>query len=92
MWITHAKNDPAVPEYFSNTLFNRLKARGAKDIHYSLYDNVVDTSGLYKDELGKPYEYHGHFSWIYALNNECGEEIEGKYCSLFEWLAKKSKG
>ncbi|MCK8060216.1 MULTISPECIES: prolyl oligopeptidase family serine peptidase [unclassified Fusibacter] len=83
------ESDTSLLDHFSNALFARLKARGAKDIHYSLFDRVIDTSDTYKDELGNAYEYHGHFSWIYALNDECVQIIEGKRVSLFEWLSAK---
>ena len=77
---------------FSNAAYNRLVAAGAKDVHYSLFDNVVDTSGKYfKAGTTQPYEYMGHFSWIYALNNECTDEIGGKTVTLFEWLSQQSK-
>lgn len=71
---------------YSNALYERLQAAGA-EVYYSLFDNVVDTSGRYVAEDGSPYEYNGHWSWIYTLNNACTENIDGKEVSLFEWLA-----
>jgi len=53
----------------------------------SLYKEVIDPTGLYKDDKGNPYGYYGHFSWIYALNNT--NEENG--IKMFEWLAKQSK-
>ena len=41
---------------------------------------------LYFDKDGKPFEYNGHFSWVYALNNT--NEIDG--VKMFEWLAEKN--
>lgn len=77
---------------FSNAAYNRLVAAGAKNIHYSLFENVVDTSGkYYKAGTTQPYEYMGHFSWIYALNNECKDTINGETVTLFEWLSQQSK-
>jgi predicted alpha/beta superfamily hydrolase len=75
---------------FSNAAYKRLKKAGAKNVHYSLFENVVDRTGLYF-KAGKPYEYNGHYSWIYALNNECIDKINGKATSLFEWMSKQSK-
>ena len=86
--VTTDENGEEVPVYeYSNALYDRLVSAGAEDVHYSLFDKVQDTTGLYKEESGEPYEYDGHWSWIYTLNNECTEEIDGKEVSIFEWLA-----
>lgn len=78
---------------FTNAAYNRLVEAGATNVHYTMWDNVIDTSGKYFKTGSKatPYEYMGHFSWIYTLNNECKEEIEGKEVTIFEWLSKQSK-
>lgn len=78
---------------FSNAAYTRLFEAGAKNVHYSLWENVVDTSGKYykTGSTTEPYEYNGHWSWIYTLNNECKEEIDGKEVTIFEWMAKQSK-
>lgn len=78
---------------FTNAAYKRLVEAGALDIHYTMWDNVVDTSGKYfkAGSESEPYEYMGHFSWIYTLNNECKEEIEGKEVTIFEWLSEQSK-
>lgn len=49
IWFISAKTDTTVPvsEYVVPT-YNRLIEAGAKDIHMSLFDNVIDTTGLYK--------------------------------------------
>lgn len=87
MWFTLAINDSVV-EPMTNELptFQRLAKAGAKDIHMSIFSNVKDTSGLYKDANGQPYEYNGHWSWIYTLNNECQENGT----QLFEWAASQT--
>jgi hypothetical protein len=91
IWFVAAKTDTTVPvnEYVVPT-YNRLIDAGAKDVHLSLFDNVVDTSGLYKKADGTPYEYDGHWSWIYVYNNEVSKTIDGKATTLMEWLADKS--
>jgi predicted peptidase len=77
---------------FSNAAYNRLVAAGAQNVHYSLFDKVVDTTGLYFiPGTTKPYGYIGHFAWIYALNNECTDSIDGSTVTLFDWMAKQSK-
>lgn len=91
IWFIAAKTDTTVPvnEYVVPT-YNRLIEAGAKDVHMSLFENVVDTSGLYKKADGTPYEYDGHWSWIYVYNNEVSKTIDGKSTTLMEWLADKS--
>ncbi len=70
--------------------YDRLVAAGATDVHFSFFDKVVDTSGLYRQADGSPYEYMGHWSWIYVYNNECTDIIAGKTVSIMSWLASKS--
>jgi len=78
---------------FSNAAYARLKAAGSKNVYYSLWDNVVDTTGKYfkTGSTVEPYEYLGHFSWIYALNNQNVKKIGGKKISMFKWLSQQSK-
>ncbi len=76
---------------FSNALYNRLRNAGASDVHYSLFDDVHDMSGLYTNTDGTPYQYMGHWSWIYTLDNMCTEEIDGVQTTIFEWLSTQSK-
>lgn len=90
--LTLDEHDNPIPlDDYSNALYNRLVDKGAKNVHYSLFDEVVDTSGLYKNEDGTPYEYMGHWSWVYALNNESVSTINGVKVTLFEWLGQQSK-
>lgn len=93
IWLTAAKTDRTVPaEGFSSALYESLVKAGAQNIYYSLFENVVDTSGKYFKPDGKtPYEYNGHWSWIYTLNNECTDEVDGKRVSIFQWLARQSR-
>ncbi|MGG7059017.1 prolyl oligopeptidase family serine peptidase [Clostridium tertium] len=88
IWFTYSINDPVVdPLGTSVATINRLKNINAKDVKVSQFNNVVDTSGLYKDEEGNLYEYNGHWSWIYAFNDECKDGEE----NLWSWLAKQEK-
>ncbi|WNS78639.1 prolyl oligopeptidase family serine peptidase [Domibacillus sp. DTU_2020_1001157_1_SI_ALB_TIR_016] len=91
IWFVAAETDTTVPvnEYVVPT-YNRLTEAGATDVHLSLFDKVVDTSGLYKKADGTPYEYDGHWSWIPVYNNEVSKTIDGKTVTLMEWLADKS--
>ncbi|MHC1684205.1 MAG: hypothetical protein AB6733_14815 [Clostridiaceae bacterium] len=58
-----------------------------KNVHLSLFDKVIDTTGLYKQANRLPYEYPGHWSWIYEYNNQCVDTINGKKTTIMEWLA-----
>jgi predicted peptidase len=88
IWFTAAKTDPVVPvaDYVVPT-HQRLLAAGAQKVYLSLFDNVHDTTGLYNDATGKPFEYMGHWSWIYVYNNECVNTIDSRKVTLMEWLA-----
>ena len=68
----------------------RLKKAGA-DVHFSYFDNVIDTSGKYKKADGTPYEYMGHWSWIYVYNDQCEDTINGKQVKLFQWMAEQKR-
>ena len=90
-WFVSAKTDTTVPpKYYAVPTVERLKKIGA-NVHFSFFDDVHDTSGKYKKEDGKPYEYYGHFSWIYVYNDECEEVIDGKNVKLMEWLASQKR-
>jgi predicted peptidase len=95
IWFTQAKNDTTVDAarggYVLET-HRRLVAAGAKNVHLSYWDKVEDLSGKYFEADGKtPYEYYGHWSWVYTLNNQCAEEIAGVRTTIMEWLAAQSK-
>ncbi|MCR5154082.1 MAG: prolyl oligopeptidase family serine peptidase, partial [Lachnospiraceae bacterium] len=99
IWFTHAKNDTTViPGDFTVATYNRLVAAGAKNVHFTFWDDVRDTSGLYTNEDGTAYSYMGHYSWIYLLNNECTKDFDGsnvqlngKNVTLWQWLAAQTK-
>lgn len=84
------ENGDFIPvDEFSVGIMKRIVDGGKA--YQSLYDEVIDTSGLYDDENGNPYKYNGHFSWVYTLENKCTEIIDGKETTIFEWLSKQSK-
>lgn len=95
IWFTHAKDDSVVkPEETVIPTYERLIEAGARNVHFSLFDRVVDLYGLFNDEREEPFVYHGHFAWIYALNDDCrldydGKPViaDGKELSLMEWLS-----
>ncbi len=99
MWFTYAENDETVkPKNNCIPTIERLTEAGAKNLHVSVFPDVVDTSGKVllnrkakegDRDFGKPYEYEGHASWIYVLNDECRDE--GGKESLFKWLSRQRR-
>jgi len=86
IWFTHAKNDTTVnPPDFTVATYDRLKQAGAKNVHFSFFDDVHDTSGNFKDEKEKPVQYNGHWSWIYTLTNQCKEGD----LTIMEWMSEQ---
>ncbi|MFL8952094.1 prolyl oligopeptidase family serine peptidase [Helcococcus kunzii] len=89
IWMIYAKNDttvdPKIHEYTVNEVFEKT---GFKDYRQTVFDDVHDLSGNYKDEEGKSYQYNGHWSWIYVHNNDVKSD-DGT--TLFDWLAKQSR-
>jgi gluconate kinase len=71
--------------------YKRLLAAGAKNVQFSFFDDVHDRTGLYQKEDGTPFEYNGHWSWIYVYNNECASTIDGSRVTLMEWLAAQHR-
>jgi len=62
LWFVAAKTDTTLPPNdFSVPTVARLRAIGA-NVHFSYFDDVHDTSGLYKKDDGSAYEYPGHWS------------------------------
>lgn len=87
LYFIYSKDDPIViPSQYEEPTINRLKKAGCKDLHVFTSESVIDTSGLYKDNLGDPYKYSGHLSWIYFDNNETDD---GTGLSAWEWLGNK---
>lgn len=81
MYYVYSQDDTTVvPELHEVPLLQRLEAAGAKQTHASVTEHVVDTTGTYYadengqptlENTGKPYQYMGHWSWIYFFNNTC---------------------
>ena len=86
MLFVFARNDnTVVPSVYEEPLLQRLKQLGAgQNLHVSEFADVHDTSGLYHKD-NEPYQYYGHFSWIYFFNNEC---FDGDL-SLWQWLSEQ---
>ncbi len=88
-WFVYAENDTTVdPAANEAPTIARLRAMGA-NLHTSIFADVHDTSGMYKNEDGTPYQYTGHWSWLYFFNNECVDDTTGE--NLWTWLGQQSK-
>jgi predicted peptidase len=91
LWFVAAKNDTTLPVAINTVpTYNRLIAAGAKNVQISLFDDVHDTTGLYTNADGTPFQYNGHWSWIYVYNNEATASINGKTTTIMEWMAAQS--
>ena len=90
-WFISSKTDTTVPPNdFAVPTVDRLRKIGA-NVHFSFFGNIHDTTGQYKNKDGEPYEYYGHWSWIYVYNDQCEEVIDGKTVKLMAWLADQKK-
>ncbi len=92
IWFVHSADDNTTPpEETVLPVYNRLIKAGAKDVHLSYYDHVIDITGFFG---GDNYYYFGHFSWIYLHANKCiydfdGEPVlfDGRPATIMEWMA-----
>lgn len=90
LWLVYAQNDPVVnPENYEIPLIARLRDIGA-NLHTSIFADVHDTSGLYRTPGGEPYQYNGHWSWIYFFRNECADDATGE--NMWCWLGSQKRG
>ena len=95
IWFTHCVNDNTV-NYASTSeaLIERLQAAGNENVHWSIFDDVHDTTGRFNDltEDGSDYVYATHWSWVYFDNNECFcSDKNCKNLNEWEWLAQQNR-
>ena len=89
IWFAVALNDETVnPQKCTIATYERLKNAGAQNAHLCTYSRVVDMHG-FKDEDGEPFEYEGHYSWVYVLDDNCVSDND-KALNLFDWLSCQS--
>lgn len=85
IYFIYSEDDTTcIPEELSIATYNRLINAGAKNVHISSTEHVVDMSGLYKNEDGTPYQYDGHWSWIYFDNND--SQCDKCQVKAWEWI------
>ena len=96
VWFVHAADDrTTIPEQTVIPVYKRLINAGAKNVHFSFYDHVVDITGFYG---GDDFHYEGHWSWIYSHANQCRldydgspVEVDGRSVTIMEWMAAQTK-
>jgi predicted esterase len=96
IWFVHSADDQTtLPHLTVLPVYKRLKAAGARDVHLSYYDHVVDITGFFG---GEGYRYNGHWSWIYLHANQCRLDrdgspmrIDGRPIRVMEWLSAQQK-
>lgn len=99
IWFTHAKTDTVVaPDQFVVPTYKRLVNAGNKNVHFTFWDKLTDTTGLYYTRDGAPFEYMGHWAWVPMLNDECTLDfdgtpvtLDGKPVTIIKWLAAQKK-
>lgn len=90
IWFVVSAEDGTVPApYYTVGLYDRIRKAGSDTAHLSYIPYVIDESGLYRDADGNPHRYDGHWSWIYAYNNDVTALVDGKEISLMDWLAQQ---
>ncbi len=92
IWFVHSKDDETTkPNETVVPVYNRLISAGAKNVHFSFYDHVIDITNIYG---GKSFEYPGHWSWVYLHENLPRQDfngssvkVNGKPVTIMEWMA-----
>ena len=96
MWFVHSRDDSTTVA--ANTVvpvYERLQSAGAKNVHFTFYDHVVDITGLLG---GDDFHYPGHWSWIYSHANKSQTDydgspvmVDGVPVTIMQWLSMQSK-
>ncbi len=88
IFFIYSEDDPTViPGNTSIPTISRLQAAGAQNIMVYSPEHVIDTSGMYTDADGNPYQYNGHWSWIYFDNNDAVDDVTGQ--DSWSWIAEQ---
>lgn len=108
MWFLLSEDDITVlPGNFTIPLFRRLIDAGAQNMHLTYTKNVKGVDDPNPASFGTPGGcYMGHWSWIYAFNDEVKTEMDmskvsgaadlkpencTKAGNLWQWLAEQRK-
>ncbi len=86
LWFVHSKDDNVAKiEKYDGATVLRLREAGAKDLHYTLYNCIIDSDGIYFDDDGNLWQYSGHESYIPLFRGE----VYDNSLSIFDWLSSK---
>lgn len=96
IWFVQAQDDSVTKSDITVVpLYHRLMKAGAKNIHFTYPEHVVDITNQYG---GSSYRYDGHWSWIYLHANEMRFDfdgspvmVDGKPVTVMQWLAAQKK-
>ena len=86
IWFTYSNLDQPTSDLYSIPLVERLKSAGMTNLHTSVFEEVIDSSGRFDDEEGNPHVYNPHWVWIHLFNNECFDESG---VNEWEWLSQQ---
>ncbi|MBN3520413.1 prolyl oligopeptidase family serine peptidase [Algoriphagus lutimaris] len=95
IWFVHSKDDSTtVADQTVLPVYDKLIKAGAKDVHLTFYEHVVDITGLLG---GEDYHYPGHWSWIYSHANLSQTDFDGSPVkvngvpvTIMQWLSSQS--
>lgn len=95
IWFVHSKDDQTTLANLTvEPVYQRLKAAAAPQVYMTLYDHVVDITGLYG---GKQHLYAGHWSWVYLHANLPQTDADGRVVKyqgvpvkVMEWMSMQN--
>ena len=87
IWQVHSWNDEVLAGSFADGVHKRLLDAGAANTVCTIYNDVVDVTGRWQDENGKPWVYDAHATWVPVYNNDVSADIDGKQVQIFDWMA-----
>ena len=89
LWFVYAENDDVVqPDLYEKPTIARLRALGA-DMRVSVFKDVHDLYGMTDPRTGKPWQFSGHWSWVYFFNNECRDPDTGE--RIWDWMGRQKR-
>lgn len=108
MWFLLSEKDNTLkPDKYTLPLYYRLLQKGAENIHLTYKPNVTGVDDPNPSSgWGTPGFYDGHWSWIYAFNDDVKTEIDNskvtsqndltaanctKAGNMWEWIAAQKK-
>ena len=92
IWFVTAATDTTLdPVLYTLPTYTRIREAGSENVQLTIFKNVEDKTGLYRQENDLPHEYDGPWSWTYVYNDQVSARINGEEVGLMEWMAAQSK-